>query len=900
MTAPPAPPLGVTDRERDVLVLVAGHLTNAEIAERLVVSVRTVESHVSSLIRKLDVADRRSLARRADELGLLRWRTPWPVAGSGFVGRRAETVALTDALADHRMVTVTGPGGVGKTRLTTHTAERVAGGRRDGGWFVDLSQVTEQRAVVPAVAAAVGLAEQPGRSAEEALVDGLAGSDGLLLVDNCEHLLDEVERCVALLVSGCPRLTVVATSRARLGTAYEQVYELPGLAPEDAVRLFCDRAAAAGAEVPPGPEVAELCARLEGMALAIELAAARYPSLGLDGLTAALADPLRLLGSDETARQRSLRATIAWSVTLLDDEVREVFANCSVFASWFTVGAAAEVARPGRSEAEVARALASLADHHLLRVRVGVPTAYRFQEVVRQYAAELLSDDTGEAATRHARWAERELALLAQRDHDDDWCAAFDRLAVELRAAVTRAAGEASLGERFAQELVQRGRLEESQRVFEALAAAAPASERARLLLLAAGAASSRLVGDETMRLFEEAAAAALAVGDEDGASEALGWWVVYAALAPGIMAHPPTRERSDEQLAEARRLAPPSSAGAAVVSVAAAAWLPDDSSEAGPAGRRAAAEAVAAGRPVAASSAFDRVTATHLLRGEYAAALEAVHRRGEVLEPLPLDAGTAFAFNDYLLMGCEISLAAGDLPGATAYADRLVALPCYRDYVHPALARRLEVDVLAGDLTAAVHHGELLRASWERAGRHPASTLAVGPYSLALAHGLLGQVDKRDEWLDISRALVAGRPYSLDTVDNGWAPTLDAWLHLHRGDLDAALARLAIDLDDDRWRNWNTALWRPWYAAAWAEAAALARLPDLEQRLAAATAATRDNPVASTLVLRARALGTGDGDSVAALAGTLEELGSVYQADRCRQLSRATPPAPASDRDPG
>ena len=162
---------GVTDREHDVLGLLAGHLTNAEIAERLFVSVRTVESHVSSLIRKLEVTDRRGLARRAAELGLLgpRRRSRWPTPGGGFLGREAEMATLLDLLAGHRMVTVSGPGGVGKTRLTSHTVERVAGDRPDGGWFVDLSQVSDPRAVVPAVAAAVGVVEHPGHSVEDAL-----------------------------------------------------------------------------------------------------------------------------------------------------------------------------------------------------------------------------------------------------------------------------------------------------------------------------------------------------------------------------------------------------------------------------------------------------------------------------------------------------------------------------------------------------------------------------------------------------------------------------------------------------------------------------------------------------------------------------------------------------------
>src|SRR5688572_24530848 len=184
-------PIAVTDRERDVLVLVAGHLTNLEIAERLTLSVRTVESHVSSVIRKLGVSDRRALARRAQELGLLSPRRlhHWPSAASGFVGRGFETADLQDRLAEHRWVTVTGPGGVGKTRLTTHAVEQAARDRPDGAWFVDLSQVASPDAVIPAVAAVVGVVEPPGRSLDDTLVEVLGRCDGVLVVDNCEHLV---------------------------------------------------------------------------------------------------------------------------------------------------------------------------------------------------------------------------------------------------------------------------------------------------------------------------------------------------------------------------------------------------------------------------------------------------------------------------------------------------------------------------------------------------------------------------------------------------------------------------------------------------------------------------------------------------------------------------------------
>ena len=455
-----------------------------------------------------------------------------------------------------------------------------------------------------------------------------------------------------------------------------------------------------------------------------------------------------------------------------------------------------------------------------------------------------------------------------------------------MRTALARVPDQQGLGERFAEETLLRGRLEEAQRLFEAQAAADDI-DRVRLLRLAAAAAAARLVGDEAMRLLDEASAAAVAVGNQEAAADALGWSVLYASLYPGIMAHPPAVDVTESRLAEARRRAPAGSSAEATVAAAAAAFLTDDDPEAESAGLGAAAKAVATGLPIVASAALDRVCACRLLRWEYADGLAAVAARGEVMDPLPLDATTAFAFNDYLLMGCEASLAAGDLPGAATYAGRLVALPCYRDYVHPAMARQLQVDVLAGDLVGAAEHGERFRTSWERAGRHQASTLAVGPYALALAHGLLGQDHEREEWRTIATELDAGRLASPDGVETGWAPTLDAWLLLHRGQPDEALAILTVDVDHPVWAGWATSLWRPWYAAAWAEASAFCGVADLEQRLSRAATATRYNPVARALVRRAEALAIGDLETVGGLATTFDALGAAYQRDRSHQLSR-------------
>ena len=318
----------LTGREAEVLALIARHLTNAQIADALFISQRTVESHVSAMLRKLQLPDRRSLARHAEAIpGLLvkSGRGGLPVPVTPFIGRIAERAALVAALAEHRMVTATGPGGVGKTRLAVSVAADLAAARRDGVWFVDLVHVRDPGMVTAAVAETVGVAEQRTTSVDLALVASLAGSDALLVLDNCEHVLDGVRVCVERIVTGCPEVTVLATSRTRLLLPYERVYVLPGLSVVggggDAVDLFAARVAAAtgDATAPDAERVAALCRALDGMALAIELAAARFPVLGLDGLEAGLDQRLRFLtaGTGRADRHGSLREAIGWSYDLL-------------------------------------------------------------------------------------------------------------------------------------------------------------------------------------------------------------------------------------------------------------------------------------------------------------------------------------------------------------------------------------------------------------------------------------------------------------------------------------------------------------------------------------------------------------------------------------------------------
>ncbi|HKA83043.1 MAG TPA: LuxR C-terminal-related transcriptional regulator, partial [Acidimicrobiales bacterium] len=377
----PTATAGISAREAEILSLVAEHRSNAEIGAQLFISVRTVETHVSSLLRKLGVPDRRALAEVAAELARAE-RTSQALAGlpsplSPVIGRARERAELRDAVEAHREVTAVGPGGVGKTRLALAVATDLAGDFTDGVWFVDLVPVTDPAMVGSAVAAALGLGEQQGRTIDDSVVAALADRHALLVLDNCEHLADGVAPFVERLLARCPRVRVLTTSRARLMVPFERVYPVPPLALDghdaDAVALFLDRATAVGwtVEAEHLDQVADVCRKLDGVALAIELAAARLPALGLDGLVAGLSDHLRLLVGGHRAddRHRSIRAMLDWSQALLSGADLTLLRRVSVFVSPFTAPAAAEVAgftplEPG----EVVDGLARLADQSLLAV----------------------------------------------------------------------------------------------------------------------------------------------------------------------------------------------------------------------------------------------------------------------------------------------------------------------------------------------------------------------------------------------------------------------------------------------------------------------------------------------------------------------------------------------------
>jgi predicted ATPase/DNA-binding CsgD family transcriptional regulator/transcriptional regulator with XRE-family HTH domain len=344
---------------------------------------------------------------------------------TSFVGRAGPAREVAGLLDRGRLVTVTGPGGTGKTRLAAEVARQVAGRFADGAWLVELAPVAGPAQVAAVVAAALGVRDQPGVPAAGAVARVLARQQLLLVLDNCEHVIGAAAELCAGLLAACDDVRVLATSREPLAVAGEARYRLAPLAlpdPEDlaeaaraeAVALFTDRARSADARfaltAETAPMVAGLVARLDGMPLAIELAAARVEALGVAQLLDRLDDRFALLaGGNRTApsRQRSLAATVEWSYQLLDDHERRVFRAVSVFPGPFTLEAAEAVAGAGAG-----LAVLRLVDCSLLNPPRPGPdgrSRYLMLETLRAYGNRLLAQaaEQDQVAAALALWALR-------------------------------------------------------------------------------------------------------------------------------------------------------------------------------------------------------------------------------------------------------------------------------------------------------------------------------------------------------------------------------------------------------------------------------------------------------------------------------------------------------------
>jgi len=485
-----------------------------------------------------------------------------PADLTSFVGRRQELREVKRLLTTTRTLTLTGSGGTGKTRLALRAAADMARGFSDGAWLVQLESIRDPLLVTQAVFSALGVHDLSGGLSLSSLTDYISSKRLLLVLDNCEHLLDPCAVLAGTLVRACPELRLLATSRQALGVIGEVRMVVPPmslpargaessvqqLAGSDAVWLLSERAAAADPgftiDAASAPGVAELCRRLDGNPLALELAAVRLGSLSLDQLNQGLADELSILGEGNRgaeARQRTLEATIGWSYRLLDEHERLLWARLSVFAGGFGASAATEVCSDQQLPAgQIASALGALVDKSILRRQLTGSTArYWLLDTLRQYGRERLRELGEELATqkRHFDWIctlarsigvwdarQAELFQGIETERDNLW-AALDYCA--RQASEVAAAAEAA--HRLMTFWACRGPFGDVRRVLTSLAEVAPRRSlaRARLLWVAAVMAHRENDYDACAALCD----ASRQIGTELRDAEVVAWSLLVGAI---------------------------------------------------------------------------------------------------------------------------------------------------------------------------------------------------------------------------------------------------------------------------------------------------------------------------------------------------------------------------------
>jgi predicted ATPase/DNA-binding CsgD family transcriptional regulator len=473
---------GVTAREAEVLAVIGDRLTNQEIAGRLFISVRTVESHVSSLLRKLGLSGRPALIQLARELGA---EPLLPVPPTSFVGQAEELAQLRDLLASSQLVCLTGPPGCGKSRLALEAARAWAGEARIAG--LAAAAAADVGAII---AAALGIGYEAGDLAAAARI-ALAGRSMLLVVDDCDQVADAAAEQLTALTRAVPGLRIAVTCRQPLGVGEEQVLPVPQLAcpagsgpaavqESAAGRLFLDRARAAspqfGLDEATAPHVADICRCLDGLPLAIELAAARVRTVDVASLAGSLTGQLQLLEHAAGAgRHRSLAAAIEWSWGLLDQAERDLLGRLAALPGEFTL-AMAETVAPGPAAADQRVTLLRLADRSLISVAltVGQPARYRLLGTIRAYAAGRAPAVAAQVRQAHARYccelAGAEVRARYQPSQPPPPPPPFDE-ANCLAALTWAAASEPALADRLLRRLAQLIGMQPSRRGIEVICA---------------------------------------------------------------------------------------------------------------------------------------------------------------------------------------------------------------------------------------------------------------------------------------------------------------------------------------------------------------------------------------------------------------------------------------------
>jgi non-specific serine/threonine protein kinase len=507
-----------------------------------------------------------------------------PAPLNSFIGREAEIAEVKALLGSSRLVTLTSAGGTGKTRLALRVAGEALEEFPEGVWFVELASLSDERRAAQVVAFALDVTEEPGKPVIEALVKSVRDKRVLLVLDNCEHLLHGCAEVAKRLLQAGPHLRIVATSREPLHVPGEAVYRVPAMATAQAMRLFVDRARAAVGNFEPTPDnaqsIADICRRLDGIPLAIELAAARVRALSVDKIATRLDDRFKLLtGGDPTAmpRQQTLRASIEWSYELLSSPERMLLRRLAVFSGGWALEGAEAIAGGGELEqaASALEVLANLVEKSLVAVD-SRGERYHLLETVREYALEQLRESGEEDAVRDRHLAfYMDFASNARPglvgSQQASWLARLDQERENLLSAhawCARAAQGQETGLRLVATLKQywlrRGLLGLAYGVMLEALARAPARSMSRCRTLFDAGQIGFFMGrySEARSHLEESIAIAREVGEKLVAGSAL-QPLGMACLGQGDLAA--ARAHLEEALVRARELEDPRNIAAAV-----------------------------------------------------------------------------------------------------------------------------------------------------------------------------------------------------------------------------------------------------------------------------------------------------------------------------------------------
>jgi predicted ATPase/DNA-binding CsgD family transcriptional regulator len=730
-----------------------------------------------------------------------------PTEVSSLVGRAPEIAAVRERLRGGRVVTLTGPGGSGKTRLALRVAALAEPGFGDGARLVELASLTDPALVPASVAGALGVPEREAADPMTSVVRALADRELLIVLDNCEHVLESAGQAVIMLAGQCRRVRILATSRERLDVPGEFVFPVPALGlPEDAsIRavaaseagsLFVTRARAASPvfalTAGNSAAIAEVCARLDGMPLAIELAAARCPTLGPVQLAARLEGHPGLLsgGAARPGRHRSLEALVSWSYELLGEAERRLLDRVSVLRGGFDLDVAERIAggEPLAPQA-IAGLLASLADKSLVQIQAGAVIRYSLLETVRQFAADRLAA-SGEEAAVHDRLLQWALEVARSADaalssaEGPDWSSRLTAEQANVRAALSWALGGQQqmagqeLAARLARWWIATGRYSEAGQ-FLTMAAGVPAAAapgiRARMMLGAAWSAFN--LGDirQAARLAADGIACAQQVDEPQ-----LEIW--GRNLLAGLAWHAGDADRVVAEIEASRALsgpADPALAARAEALLAAAAFLAGDLAEVERHGllavelaRTAAAQeglalALAAGSmPAIAGAGIQPATVAAL--DEAADVLAAHPDRWAETIARHWRAGLSATLGRFDTAETEVGLC-----WAAGRSDAIRTV----EVLGPLAEARLAA--AKGDTAAAI--GALRRAA--DGGRRVGIVMFV-PYALAglaCLAGIAGDQSTAAAAVGEARAELGGRSQAITAAALGYTEGVLAW---HRGEL--------------------------------------------------------------------------------------------------------------------